>query len=177
MSGPSCYQTQKFIAPNGLEPYERSSLAYRWFPWIDFKEFNVRSGLEAAAPVVAGILRSWIAERGLISQDLAVVGFSQGTMLALDLLFHIPGIRAVVGYSGAFYPPQTHKPLQQSSSILLVHGDRDEGVPYTAFLEAEPKLKTIGLKPLMLSRKGLGHTIDREGIDVGGKFLVKSFSE
>ncbi len=167
----------EFIAPHGLEPLDGSASGYRWFKWIDFDPANVRPGLEKSAPVLAKILTQWLEERKLSPKDLALVGFSQGTMVALELMFHIPGIRAIIGYSGAFYPPSVHIPGTGAPSILLVHGDADTGVPYSAFIDAGRQLKQLGITPQLETRPGGDHRIDQVGIEVGMAFLRQQFSD
>lgn len=165
----------EFISPNGLEPSEISPFGYQWFGLTSFDPFNIRSGLEKAGPIVANTLMRWLDDRRLSPKDLSLVGFSQGSILALELMFHIPGMRCVVGYSGAFYPPVAKLLPQPTPDVLLVHGDHDTVVPYPAFREAERQLKAFGVSPKMHTCKGLGHGIDWEGIDLGGKILQEAY--
>jgi phospholipase/carboxylesterase len=165
----------EFIAPHGLELFEKSHSRYGWFPWIDFDSINVRPGLEKSAALLAKVLNQWLQKRSLLPQDLAVVGFSQGMMVALELMFHLPGIRAIIGYSGAFYPPLGNTLGPHLPSILLVHGDADAGVPYSLFGEAGDQLRKLGLAPQLETRPGLDHQIDPEGIQLGKTFLQQSF--
>ena len=165
----------EFVAPNGPLGKGAFSKTYGWFEWIDFNEANVRPGLRKVTPLVANGLKAYLAECNLTTRDLAIVGFSQGTMLALDLLFHLPGVRCLIGYSGAFYPPRSGGSMSVSN-IMLVHGDKDQGVPYRFFLEAESRLKQFGLMPSVVTCKGLGHEIGEQGIRAGGEFLVRNFN-
>ena len=105
-----------------------------------------------------------------------MVGFSQGMMIALEMMFHLPGIRAIIGYSGAFYPPASATLSVPFPNILLVHGDADSGVPFTHFIEAGQKLSQLGLAPRMETRSALDHQIDERGIHLGASFLYQSFS-
>ncbi len=164
----------EFISPNAIEPSDISPFGYQWFGLTSFDPFNIRAGLEKAAPVVANSLRNWLDERHLKAKDLTLVGFSQGTILALELMFHIPGIRSIVGYSGAFYPPIAKLLPQPPPELLLIHGDHDTVVPYPAFLEAERQLKAFNVKPQMHTCHGLGHGINGEGIELAGKFIVEA---
>jgi phospholipase/carboxylesterase len=165
-----------FISPNGLEAFKGYTSSYGWFPWVNFDEINVRPGLEKSAFVLAGIINQWLQMRNLTTQDLSIVGFSQGMMVALELMFHLPGTRAIIGYSGAFYPSAGNTLGSHMPNILLVHGDADSGVPYSFFVEAGHQLKQLGLAPQLETRPGLDHRIDQQGIELGGAFLKKSFS-
>jgi phospholipase/carboxylesterase len=165
----------EFIAPNGIEPCELG-IGYQWFGLQDFSPFNVRAGLDRVTPIIAKQLHLWLHERGLSSTDLCLVGFSQGTMLALDLLFHLPSIKAIVGYSGAFYPPVAGQVKQPLPSVCLIHGDMDPLVPYLAFQEAQKNLKKYGITPVTHPCRGLGHAIDEKGLNWGVQFLVEKVS-
>lgn len=166
----------EFISPNGIEPSEISPLGYQWFGLRDFSPINMRGGLEKAAPIVANTIVDWLDERQLTAQNLALVGFSQGTMLALELMFHIPGIRSILGYSGAFYPPIAKLLPTPYPDVCLIHGDIDTAVPYEAFNEAQRHLLQFGIQPKCHTSHGIGHSIDMDGIRIGGEFLQDSFS-
>lgn len=166
----------EFIAPNGLEPSEISPFGYQWFGLHNFTVFNIRGGLEKAAPLVAKTLLKWLSDRGLKPENLALVGFSQGAMLALELMFHIPGIRTILGYSGAFYPPVAKLIAPPLPQVFLSHGDLDTVVPFPAFKEAVRQLSLFNIHPTTHISPGLGHSIDMEGIRLGGEFLKNGFN-
>jgi phospholipase/carboxylesterase len=165
----------EFIAPHGLEPLNEGPSSYRWFPWIDFDANNVRRGLAEAAPVLAKIITHWLHERKLTTENLALVGFSQGMMIALEMMFHLPGIRAIIGYSGAFYPPASKSLSAPFPNILLVHGEADSGVPFHYCLEARQELSKLGITPQLETRPALDHQIDEKGIHLGASFLHQIF--
>lgn len=166
----------EFISPNAIEPSEISPLGYQWFGLTSFDPFNIRAGLEKAAPIVSNTLMNWLEERELKPQDLSLVGFSQGTILSLELMFHIPGIRSILGYSGAFYPPLGKVIPGSLPQVMLVHGDIDTVVPYPAFIDAQKKLSAFGISPTVKTCHGLGHGIDTAGIRDGGEFLVDQYN-
>jgi phospholipase/carboxylesterase len=96
-------------------------------------------------------------------------------MLALELMFHIPGIRSILGYSGAFYPPVARLIEPPLPQVFLSHGDFDTVVPITAFKEAVRQLTLFNIHPTTHVASGLGHSIDMEGVRLGGEFLESSF--
>jgi phospholipase/carboxylesterase len=114
-----------------------------------------------------------LARHRLVDKDLALVGFSQGTMMAL----HVGprrkgGIAGIVGYSGLLAGPEylaaeaAHKP-----PILLVHGEADPLIPVVALHAAAPVLGAAGLSVEWHVSPGLGHGIDPEGLTLGAEFL------
>jgi len=167
----------EFLAPNGPDICETYPLGFQWFGLKEFTPFNVRAGLDVAGPRIRDYLLNALSERNLTPADLSVVGFSQGGMLALELMFVLPGLRGSICYSGAFYPPLAKVLQQPYPEVLLVHGNVDPTVPYIAFMQAQQDLKKFGINPHTLTCTGLGHTIPEEGLKVGGDFLVDIFNQ
>lgn len=169
----------EFIAPHAPEPYEpMSSMGYQWFGLEDFDPENIdsaamRRGVEHAAPFLQRFLEESLESRGLKPADLALVGFSQGTMMALSVLEFLPSVKAIVGYSGAFYPSPTASPAAPSTKVLLIHGEADEIVPFKALTKAVEDLAQEGVEAETYLRPRLGHSIDFEGLQKGGQFLQK----
>lgn len=166
----------EFIAPDAPDPCELAPMGRQWFGLKEFTPFNVRAGLDAVRPRITKYLKNLLAERHLSASDLVLVGFSQGTMLALDLMFSLPHLRGVIGYSGGFYAPVAETLHPPYPEILLVHGDADTLVPYLALQEAERQLKLFGVTPRTHTCSGLGHSINHTGLHVGGEFLTHLFN-
>lgn len=166
-----------FLAPNGPEVCEINPMGYQWFGLKDFSPFNVRAGLDRTGPLVAEFLRKQLKKRQLNPSDLVVVGFSQGCMLALEMLFMIPGLGGVIGYSGAFYPPVAGQPLASPPPVMLVHGMVDLVVPFQALNESERQLKSFNIIPQTHAIPSLGHGIDMTGIQLGEQFFSRIFTK
>lgn len=172
-----CLPEVDFHSPNALEPCDAGPFGYQWFGLKDFSPFNMRQGLDKAAPALKDYLESLLRTHQLKSSDLALVGFSQGTMMALEMMFHLPGLAAVVGYSGAFYPPLAVSTPTTTPEILLVHGTADMVVPYSMLQESKNQLQRLGFNSKTHTCPGLGHSIDMGGIKLGGEFLKHVFSQ
>jgi phospholipase/carboxylesterase len=167
----------EFLAPDAPDICEANPFGYQWFGLQDITPYNVRPGLDIARPVLQKYILEALRERDLSPSDLTLVGFSQGAMLALEMMFALKGLKGVIAYSGAFYPPIATLLPDPHPDVLLVHGNLDMVVPYSALIEAQKYLKQFGVSPQTLTCSGLGHSIDEEGIDVGGQFLTHLFTQ
>ena len=150
----------------------------QWFN-LTFRDPNeIARGVAKAGPVLDEFLDAELKRLGLGPRALALVGFSQGTMLALAVgLKRHPAPAAIVGYSGALATAEA-LPANPGSApaVLLVHGDMDEVIPLDAMLIAREQLAQAGLPVEWHVAQGIGHGIDGEGLRLGGAFLKQAFA-
>ncbi len=166
-----------FVSPHAPDVCEMSPLGRQWFGLSDFNPLNIRQGMDTAAPQIAVYVKHLMAEHKLEAKDIAIVGFSQGSMLAMDMIFHLSGLGGIVGYSGAFYPPASLDRPKDAPPILLVHGTADTVVPYAALFQAQTQLQLYGVKVTPQTCNGLGHSIDDTGLRVGREYLQRVFAD
>jgi len=149
--------------------------------WFNVYEQNAEGRL-AAIRVAAGILDRFLDDeleaRGLTDAELALIGFSQGTMMSL---FVAPrrarACAGVIGYSGRLESPELlAKEARSKPPVLLVHGDRDDRLPVELLDRATGTLTASGFSVEHHLRPGLGHSIDEEGIRLGRDFLTRAFA-
>ncbi|OWJ57611.1 alpha/beta hydrolase [Inquilinus limosus] len=159
----------EFLAPDGPEPCDMAPFGRQWFSLQDRTPAAMEAGLQAALPIVNGFLDQALAERGLTDADLALVGFSQGTMTSLYTALRRPRpCAAVVGYSGALLgAPTLAQDIASRPPVLLVHGEDDGVVPFAAMAAASQALRGAGVEVETLARPGLAHGIDPEGLVAG----------
>ena len=171
-----------FVAPHAPEPCGQAPIGRQWFA-LTFRDPNERwVGVNKAAPMLERFLDAELAKHGLPPSALALVGFSQGTMMALHV-----GLRravapvAIVGYSGLLVlPPDGNldamaKEITSRPPVLLVHGDSDDLIPAQALFAATQGLAALGVPVEWHLSAGLGHGIDPEGLRHGGEFLARGF--
>jgi phospholipase/carboxylesterase len=167
-----------FVSPHAPEPCGESPTGRQWFPLAGIDPAKLRDGVLSAAPVVDAFLDAELTRYGLADDRLALVGFSQGTMMAL----HVAPRRAhkiagVIGYSGLLPGPEfLATEARHHPPILLVHGDADPLVPAMALFAAQRILGDNGFAVEWHVRPGLPHAIDQEGLDLGEKFLSRVFA-
>ena len=168
-----------FVAPNGPEPCEMAPFGYQWFSLQDRRPEALLRGVQATAPLIDAFLDDELARHRLDSAQLALVGFSQGTMLSLYVAPRRKApMAAVLGFSGALLGADALKVEAVSRPpVFLIHGDADEIVPVGALAAAVAGLQAADIPVRFEIRPGLPHAIDPEGIAHGGAFLAAAFGD
>lgn len=166
----------EFVAPDAPEACDMAPFGYQWFSLQDRSPLAMMRGVQSAAPVLDAFLDELLAARKLDPARLALVGFSQGTMMALHVgLRRAQAPAAIVGYSGALLAgPELLLQIRARPPVLLVHGDADPVVPVSALDAASIGLRSAGVSVVYERRPGLGHSIDEVGLEKGGAFLVEA---
>ena len=165
--------TTEFLSPNAPFPCDMAPYGYQWFSTQDRRPAAVLAGVRAAAPFLHAFIDDALAKRGLDDADLALVGFSQGTIMSLFVgLRRNQPVAGIVGFSGRLLAPELlSSELRSRPRTLLVHGTDDPLVPYESLAAAETALKNSGVSVETLSCAGIGHSIDENGLRRGGSFL------
>jgi phospholipase/carboxylesterase len=167
-----------FISPHAPEPCAGAPMGRQWFNLTFRQAGELVTGVKHAAPALEAFLDAELKRHNLGPRALALVGFSQGTMMALGVgLKRNPSPAAIVGYSGALATVEA-LPTDPGSApaILLVHGDSDEVIPVDAMFIAREQLAQAGLAVEWHVAQGIGHGIDAQGLHLGGAFLKQAFA-
>ncbi|MBS4083005.1 MAG: dienelactone hydrolase family protein [Rhizobiales bacterium] len=171
-----------FVSPNAPEPVPGYPAGRQWFG-LTFRDPDERwRGVTKARPVLDAFLDAELARNNLPPSALALVGFSQGTMMALHTGLRRPALAAIVGFSGVLVTPTNQEVAAAAASeitvkppVLLVHGDQDEVIPAQALFLSAQGLGGMGLTVEWHLSQGIGHGIDGDGLRLGGAFLHKAF--
>jgi phospholipase/carboxylesterase len=168
----------EYLSPNAPFPCDMAPYGYQWFSSQDRSPDAVLGGVRAAAPILDAFIDEALEQRGLGSGELALVGFSQGTMMSLFVgLRRAEPVAGIVGFSGRLLAPELlASELRSRPPILLVHGTEDPLVPYSSLAAAETTLKAAGVPVETVTSVGIGHSIDDQGLRRGGQFLKKVLS-
>src|SRR5947209_11870824 len=122
-----------FVSPHAPEPCGQAPVGKQWFA-LTFRDPNERwLGVNQATPVLDRFLETELKRRNLPASALALVGFSQGTMMALHAgLRRASAPLAIVGYSRILVVPPNVDPKKIASEIrsqkplLVSHGEADD---------------------------------------------------
>lgn len=159
-----------FLAPDGPDPCEMAPWGRQWFGLSDMDPARLAEGVARAVPLVSRVAAAEAARHLIAPGRIALMGFSQGAMLALaaGLAAEVPPA-CILAYSGALLaglgpgrPP-----------VLLVHGEADPVVPASASRVAASALEAAGIPVEPLFTPALGHGLDDAGIAAGAAFLAR----
>jgi phospholipase/carboxylesterase len=172
-----------FVSPHAPRPCGQAPTGREWFP-LTFRDPGERwAGVTMAAPGLDSFLDAELARLSLPPSALALVGFSQGTMMALHVGLRRPvSPAAIVGYSGMLAMPEDLEPasfaaqIKSRPPVLLVHGDQDPLIPVQALFHAAQSLAALEVPAEWHISPGTGHGIDQEGLRQGGEFLARQLA-
>jgi phospholipase/carboxylesterase len=161
-----------FVAPNAPSRIPNMAEAYQWWPIRSFSIEERSAGAIAAAPAIDAFLTEELSRLDLEDGRLLLIGFSQGTMMALHVgLRRETAVAGIIGYSGMLVAAdRLANEIRSRPPILLVHGTADDVVPFNSLAKAERELKGVGLTVETHVSPGIGHTVGPDGLTAGGDF-------
>jgi phospholipase/carboxylesterase len=163
-----------FLAPDAPQACPSAPGGRQWWPLTSLSPEARAAGVRIAAPALNAYIDSQLAAHGLGENRLVLVGFSQGTMMALHVgPRRIKALAGIVGYSGMLADPDALVTEAASKPpVLLVHGDADEVLPVTALHQAKSRLQALGFQVAAHVSPNLGHSVDDTGLQLGASFLA-----
>jgi phospholipase/carboxylesterase len=166
-----------FVSPHGPFPYDMAPFGRQWFSLMDRSPSRILEGLRVAAPILDRFLDLELKRHGLSDGQMALVGFSQGTMTALHTgLRRVAPCAGILGYSGMLAGAETlAAELRVRPPVMLIHGEEDPVVSFELHKLTAAALQADGVPVEAHARPGLGHSIDEEGLTLGIGFLRRVF--
>lgn len=162
-----------FLAPNAPEPVPFNYGGYQWFGIDELTSEAMAAGVAGVAPVLNRFIDRELAEHGLTERDMALVGFSQGTMMSLYVgPRRRQQLAGILGYSGLLTDPVgLARELRSKPPVMLIHGEADPMVPIAAMRSAASDLTSLGFDVRSHVSPGLGHSVDQMGLQLGADFV------
>ncbi|MBL8563833.1 MAG: dienelactone hydrolase family protein [Gemmobacter sp.] len=165
-----------FFSPNAPEKCVNNPFVYQWFPipWLDGStEAAAKASMAVSVDLLNAFIDAKLAEEKIAPEALALVGFSQGTMMSLHIAPRRDlALAGVVGFSGRLLLPETlEAEARVKPPVMLIHGDADEMVPYADMGRAGDALVIAGFEVYAHTMKGTGHGIAPDGLQVALSFL------
>ncbi len=167
-----------FISPDAPFPCDMAPVGYQWFSLQEWTPESMLKGVADAMPILNNYIDQLLQHYDLEDKDLALVGFSQGTMMSLYAgPRRAKKIAGILGYSGALIGEAGLKEAGiQKPPVHLIHGEGDQVVPVSAYHHAAGVLKEAGFAVSGHTTPYLPHSIDDDGIESGLSFLMKCFA-
>ena len=163
-----------FVAPNAPQPIPGMYGGLQWFALSMRDPSEYWRGVASAQPLLYRFLDAELARHGLGPERLVLVGFSQGTMVALHVgLRRATAPAGIVAYSGLLAGPEHLAETQARPPVLLVHGEADDLIPVEALHVAREALAAAGVPVEWHVRPRLGHGIDPEAQWLAGNFIAQ----
>lgn len=146
-------------APSG--PYQ----GREWFSVAGVTEENRQARVDAIMPTFVQVVRDLQKDSGVPANATALIGFSQGAIMALE------GVKAqsvlasrVVAFNGRY--AQLPQNASTSTTIHLIHGDVDKVIDVKHAFDAHEQLTQLGGDVTLDVIDDLGHAIDDRSIQI-----------
>lgn len=174
-----------FVSPNAPQNWEGGFIdSYQWFSLngVSLVSGNHNNNVEKIAAeikksqeILNNFVQSQLERFKLGIENLFLVGFSQGAMMAMYQGFMMPKKPAgIISYSGKLILPEHLGEVTISKpDICLVHGQEDSVVPFDNFLQAEQILQALKIPFESHAVPHIDHTIDIHGVKAGKNFIKK----
>ena len=166
-----------FVAPDAPEPLPEVGVGARqWFALTFRDPGELWHGASLAGPALDRFLDAELARYRLPPSRMALVGFSQGTIMALHVgLRRAATPAAIVGFSGLIAGAEHLSGVIGSPPpVQLIHGEQDEVIPIEALHMTRETLAQAQVPVEWHVRSGVGHGIDPIGLKLAGHFLAQT---
>ncbi len=167
-----------FIAPNAPFSYEFIGATFpdewQWYSLIDRSAESLIRGSRTAEPILNYFLDTKLEELGLTNQNLHIVGFSQGTMMALHTMLRRKngGCKSVIAFSGTLASPELlSKEIISRPPVCFIHGEKDNIVPASLGKIAYQFMLQNGVKAEFHKMPDLDHSINFDALNIAKNFL------
>jgi len=165
-----------FVAPNAPSRMPQMAAAYQWWPIETFSMAERAAGAAAAAPALDAFITHARDEADLPSDRILLVGFSQGTMMALHVGLRRPEpVAGIVGISGMLVAAERlEAEITSRPPVLLIHGTEDDVVPFHSMDRAATALTAAGVEVQTHVSQGVGHSVGHDGLAAAMAFAVRA---
>jgi phospholipase/carboxylesterase len=145
------------LLPAGFTPVS-FACGFEWFPLEGISNANRPARVAAVLPRLADYVRAQQQRFGIVNPDTALVGFSQGATLALELASQYDGlVGRVLAFSGRYATLPEHAP--GLTSLHLFHGEADDVVPAAHSRAAYERLAALQGDVTVDLASSVGHEI------------------
>lgn len=164
-----------FVAPNAPEQIPFMAAAHQWWAIDTFSMAERAAGADAAAPLLNAFISAELEAAGLTTDRLILVGFSQGTMMALHVGLRLAEpVAGIIGISGMLVAPERLKAeIRSTPPVLLIHGTEDDIVPFRSMDLAASALADAGVPVETHISIGVDHSVAPDGLNAAIAFAQR----
>ncbi|MDQ0252384.1 phospholipase/carboxylesterase [Sphingomonas kyeonggiensis] len=164
-----------FVAPNAPARMPGLAEAYQWWPIDTFSMAERAAGADAAAPGLDAFITQELKDAGLPSGRVLLIGFSQGTMMALHVgLRRSEALAGIIGISGMLVAPERlPSDIASRPPVLLIHGTEDDVVPFRSMSLASTALAEASVPVEAHVSPGVAHSVAQDGLAAAAAFASR----
>lgn len=145
------------VSIGGVEPC--GPTGRQWFSVQGVTEENRQQRIDAIMPTFIETVRYWQKESGVGPQATALIGFSQGSIMALESTKAAPGLASrIIAFNGRFATLPTQ--ASTATTVHLIHGGEDSVIDLAYAVSAQEALMQAGGDVTLDIVDELGHAID-----------------
>lgn len=165
-----------FIAPNAPSRMPQLAAAFQWWSIETFSMAERAAGADAAAAELDAFITQEAEAAGLPSNRVLLIGFSQGTMMALHVgLRRRESLAGIIGISGMLVAPErVGAEIESRPPVLLIHGTEDDVVPFRSMGLASSALSAAGVPVEIHESLGVAHSVGQDGLAAATAFAVRT---
>jgi len=146
------------VSINGAQPSDFSS-GRQWFSVAGVTEENRVGRVAAVMPLFQSTVQQWQKLAGVTAEKTILVGFSQGSIMALESTQLEPALaERVIAFSGRFAIEPKVAPTE--TVVNLIHGSADAVIDADNSVAAARQLKALGARVTVDIVPGMSHGID-----------------
>jgi phospholipase/carboxylesterase len=147
-----------FLMPEGIASFDGGGIGRQWFSVKDITEENRVARVSSAMPMLHNLVHLSQDRFGVFQSDTALVGFSQGAIMALEYCVkHDGNVGRVLAFSGRFAVLPEKAP--ELTTLHLLHGKDDRVIPVEHAHTAYARLSDLGGDVTLDIASAVGHEI------------------
>ena len=171
-----CLPDTAFAAPDAPVPFDQGYTGRQWFSVQGATAANRPGRVLATSKAFDDVLHGIIEAQGFADRldRVALVGFSQGSIMALDAV--VSGrwpVAAVIAFSGRLASSAPFEPAT-ATRVALIYSTADPIIPAADSISAAGRLEQMGVSPSLQLLDRIGHRISTEGARLAGAILSET---
>ena len=165
-----------FLCPDAPEICKVNPSGFQWFDLMDQTSDQILAKSLVAEMKLNKFIDEVKEKNNLNSNQIALVGFSQGCMISLQTgIKRKDQLKCIVGYAGKIIDiNHLEKNINSKPNIMLMHGNKDQVVPVNFLLEAKDFFNKNNYPVETKIFENCEHRIPSEGSSLGLNFIKKN---